>query len=94
MPYRIKSEVQFMRLRYLGNVTPKISGNCFLLEGDGCIEEANKVIVQDQVENKGFWRKYYSELIQARLDNKTLGKTEKELLEPIEKVAIECLKSK
>lgn len=58
------------------------------------IEEANKVIVQDQVENKGFWRKYYSELIQARLDNKTLGKTEKELLEPIEKVAIECLKSK
>ena len=60
----------------------------------GAIEEANKVIVQDQVENKGFWRKYYSELIQARLDNKTLGKTEKELLEPIEKVAIECLKSK
>lgn len=58
------------------------------------IEEANKVIVRDQVENKGFWRKYYSELIQARLENKTLGKTEKEILEPIEKVAIECLKSK
>lgn len=58
------------------------------------IEEANKVIIQDQVENKGFWRKYYSELIQARLDNKNLGKTEKEILEPIEKVAIECLKSK
>ena len=58
------------------------------------IEEANKVIIQDQKENKGFWRKYYSELIQARLDNKTLGKTEKEILEPIEKVALECLKSK
>lgn len=58
------------------------------------IEEANKVIILDQKENKGFWRKYYSELIQARLDNKTLGKTEKEILEPIEKVAIECLKSK
>lgn len=45
MPYRIKREVHFMRLKYLGNVTPKISGNCFLLEGDGCIEEANKVAV-------------------------------------------------
>lgn len=45
MPYRIKREVHFMRLRYLGNVTPQISGNCFLLEGDGCIEDANKVAV-------------------------------------------------
>ena len=34
-----------MRLRYLGNVTPKLSGNCFLIEEDGCIEDANNVAV-------------------------------------------------
>lgn len=45
MPYRIKREVHFMRLRYLGNVTPKLSGNCFLIEEDGCIEDANNVAV-------------------------------------------------
>lgn len=58
------------------------------------IEKSDQVIIKDQKQNKGFWRKYYLELLNARAENKKMGKTEKEILEPVEKIAIQCLKEK
>lgn len=58
------------------------------------IEKCDQVIVKDQKQNKGFWRKYYLELLNARVENKKMGKTEKEILEPVEKIAMQCLKEK
>lgn len=58
------------------------------------IEHADQTIIKDQKENKGFWRKYYLELVNARAENKKMGKTEKEILEPVQRIALQCLKEK
>lgn len=57
------------------------------------LKTADETYYKDQVENSGFWLKFYESCIKDRIDGKDLD-TEEKILEPIQRVVDECMQTK